>query len=130
MSEERSIAKTARVKYADIHFLQNGMIQILFDEEYHLELEDIEEIRNSIGENRLEQSRVLLVVPGAQGTISREAREAPMFQGDLDAIAVITKHLHQRILGNLYFKFKKEQFSNYKLFRNRKEAEKWLYTQI
>lgn len=106
------------------------MIQILFDEEYHLELEDIEEIRNSIGENRLEQSRVLLVVPGAQGTISREAREAPMFQGDLDAIAVITKHLHQRILGNLYFKFKKEQFSNYKLFRNRKEAEKWLYTQI
>lgn len=130
MSEERQIIESGTTKYCTINFRSDGILEILFNQEYHLEEEDILDIRkvtSAVGKN---QALYILVVPGADGTISKEAREMPMAQEGTTAIGIVTTMLHQRLLGNLYFKFRKSEFENYKLFKSQKLAESWLRNQI
>lgn len=75
----------------------------------------------------------LLVVPGPEGSITPEARTEPWMtlnsKSKFGAIGIVTKLLHQRILGTLYFKFKKAQYSQYKLFKSEEKAKTWLIEQ-
>jgi hypothetical protein len=72
----------------------------------------------------------LLVVPGPEGSVTNEARAIPFANMDgpygVKAVAIITKLLHQRILGKIFFKYKKEKFKSYQMFKNEKNAVAWL----
>jgi hypothetical protein len=75
----------------------------------------------------------MLVVPGPEGSITPEARTEPWMKlnsnSNFGAIGIVTKLLHQRILGTLYFKFKKAKYSHYKLFKSEEKAKEWLLQQ-
>lgn len=78
----------------------------------------------------LEKEVFLLVVPGPEGSITSEARSEPWIslnsKSTFGAIGIVTKLLHQRILGTIYFKFRKAQYANYKLFKTEAKAKAWL----
>ena len=126
MSEERQIIESGSTKCATINLRSDGILEILFNQEYNLEEEDILDIRKVTSVLGKDNPLYILVVPGVDGTISKEAREMPIVQEGTKAIGIITTMLHQRLLGNLYFKFKKAEFKNYKLFKSQRIAESWL----
>ena len=53
----------------------------------------------------------LMVIPVKYGSISKEAREMEMFTEGIYTkfigLAIVTSAIHQRLLGTLFFKFKK-----------------------
>ena len=127
MSEKREIVESFQTTYATVNLRNDGISEVLFIEEYELDVPQIKEIQAAIMKIGEKHPLFILVIPGQFGDMTKEAREAPMFESNnTKSIAIVTKYIHQRILGNLYFKFKKAQFSNYKMFRNKELATAWL----
>lgn len=127
MSEKRQIIESHQTDCATINLRSDGITEILFIEEYELDVPQIKQIQDAISKIGNNHPLYLLVIPGPLGGMTKEAREAPMFDiNNIRSIAIETKLIHQRILGNIYFKFKKAQFSNYKMFRKKALGEIWL----
>ena len=110
--------------------MSDGVTEIRFVEEYHLEISHLQQIKNITSPISDNQPLYLLIVPGASGSITKEAREEPMATKNTKAVAIIANLIHQRILGNLYFKFKNQHSYSNKLFRSENAALKWLYEQM
>ena len=131
MSEKREIIESHSTKYATISLRSDGITEIRFIEEYELVPQDVYDIQDGILKIGKSHPLYILVIPGPLGGITREARDVPMFKGSpAKAIGIVTKMIHQRILGNLYFKFKKEEFSNYKMLKTEALAEAWLIEEL
>lgn len=131
MPEGRKIIQSYQTSVARVNLRADGLTEIRFIEEYELDLPQIEEIQNAVLKIAEDQPLYILVVPGRFGDITEEARKTPLFRSErTKAIAVTVKHLHQRILGNLYFKFRKAEFSNYKMFSTIKKGEAWLLSEM
>jgi hypothetical protein len=125
------IIETYVIDLATINYRSDMITEMRFRDEYNIEIEDIKTIQAEIDKILENHALYLLVVPGPQGGISQEARDIPMFNAEnTQAIGIVAKLLHQRLLGNLFFKFNKAKFSNYKIFRGEKQAVKWLLSQI
>ncbi|MCB9225431.1 MAG: hypothetical protein R2780_12610 [Crocinitomicaceae bacterium] len=131
MSKERPIVAEYPVTVGNIIRLANGITEMRFNSEYLIDITELKEVQSVIDKIAETEDVYILVIPGPDGNMSKEAREAPMFSNNrTKAIAIIANMLHQRILGNLYFKFRKAQFTNYKLFKSEQNARNWLLLQM
>lgn len=131
MSEKREVIKSYPVGVGTVHLLANGIAEMRFNEEYIMDLEALENVQTAVNDIALNQDIYLLVIPGPGGIMTKEAREAPMFKNSrTKAIAIMVTMIHHRILGNIYFKFKKAEFKNYKLFKKEANAQEWLLQQM
>ena len=131
MSERREIIETYTTNCATINFRSDGITEVLFIDEYELDVPGIKAVQEAIMKIGVQHPLYIMVVPGPLGGITREARDFPMFDtNNTGAIGVVTKLIHQRILGNLYFKFKRAQFSNYKMFKDSEKIEVWLKSEM
>ena len=73
----------------------------------------------------------LMVIPVKYGSISKEAREMEMFTEGIYTkfigLAIVTSAIHQRLLGTLFFKFKKAKSPTpHKFFKSEQNAMAWL----
>ena len=131
MSEKREIIAEYSVEVGKLIVDSSRIIEMRFNEEYLIDLNNLKEVQNHIDNLAKSNDLYILVIPGPGGNITKEAREAPMFENHrTKAIAIIATLMHQRILGNLYFKFRKAHFTNYKLFKSEQSAREWLLLQI
>lgn len=112
----------------------DGIIEIRFkQDEYEVDVPDQLQILDACT-TLTDNGRIsfpLLVIPGRYGGITKEAREMEMFEtkvfGNMKAMAIVVRALHQRLLGTLYFSLKKNKPTYpYKLFDSVKNAENWL----
>lgn len=121
-----SIIKT---RITQVRLYQEGILLIEFIDEYEVDVEDIHEIRNALLSISRETPSKILVIPGRYGSITKDARELDMFRISDDqlflGVAIVTKQLHQKLLGTLYFKFKPKAYPH-KLFKSKEKALAWL----
>jgi hypothetical protein len=102
-------------------------------DEYEVDLPQQQEIHDAVFEltNNGSVAYHILVVPGIYGGITKEAREMEMFSKpafvNQHSMAIVVNSLAQRLLGNLFMKFKrnKPKFPN-KLFSNEESALNWI----
>lgn len=131
MSEKRKIIETHTTDCATINLRSDGITEVLFIDEYELDVPQILAVQKSILQIGASYPLYILVIPGPNGGITKEARDVPMFDSNATkAIGVVTKLIHQRILGNIYFKFKRTQFANYKMFKSQELAVDWLKAEM
>lgn len=129
MSEEREEIGKEKTRISEISLILDDIIQIDFIENYVVEVADIEEIRRALLKFTKGVSFKVLVLPGKNGSISKEAQEMEMFDVPdskiIKKVAIVTQQLHQQLLGTLFFKFKPKNYPH-KLFRNKDKAINWL----
>ncbi len=129
---ENSCIKT---RIADICLYDDRIVQLNFCEEYCVEIDDVIDIQNAIIQIQLTNVKNvgILVYAGRYGTISKEAREMDMFTFNEDKkikyVAIITKELHQKLLGTIYFKLRPKLYVN-KLFNSERKAIAWIKKKV
>jgi len=130
VSKEREIISKARTSIANLYLTSDNILEIRFIEEYVVEPDDIKEIRKALREISENPVDRILVVPGIHGSISKEARDFDMFDGEPKQeklmVAIVTGQLHQRILGTMYFRYVQRKKYQSKFFKKEKEAMEWL----
>lgn len=114
----------------EINDLDNGITEIRFHQKYVVDVAEMREIQTAISKVSELHPVYLLVIPGPEGSVTNEARAIPFTNmkgpNSVKAVAIITKLLHQRILGKIFFQYKKEKFKSYQMFKTEKNAVAWL----
>ena len=127
MSEKRKVVRSVSSDICTVSYLSNGITEIRFTEKYEVKDNDVEEISEMVSLISESKNVRILVIPGAEGSMHGDTqKDGFLINDNVSKIAIIAPLLHQRILGNIYFKFKKTKFSNYRMFRKEADAYKWL----
>ncbi len=113
-----------------IEFWDNEIVYIKLKDHIHIELEDSMKQHDFLkskydGINK----HIILVEPGRDTSISKEAREfatKPEANDMTMAMAVMVKSLAQRILINFIVNFTHKQSMKMKMFDNKQKAIQWL----
>jgi hypothetical protein len=129
MEKEATILKNkVSLEKADVILDDNYLVRIHIKENSDIETEDIERIqvakRKLIGQN----PHLVIFVPPKFGNISKEARELSASKEvcrNAIAKAIIVKTVSAKLIGNVFLKINKPPVP-VKLFKDEKDAEKWL----
>lgn len=107
--------------------IEEGVILITYKSKIEIELEDVIEIRNITHELANGKAYVSIYDAGDETTVTKEAREISANDGNITnrkAMAIIIKHLGQRIIANFFINFNKKMHPM-KAFNTKEEAIKW-----
>lgn len=108
----------------------DGIIEFRFVKKYEVDVDDIPKLQKAFNEvTNARPDQLLLVVPGEEGGITKEAREIDMYGPDrmsLKKLAIVTPRLHQKILGRLFFTFVRKPSYPYEFFGTEQNAVNWL----
>jgi len=130
MLEKRKIKDPViDVKIAAVFRFSEDVLCIEFIDEYVVDVQEIRDIRAALLQLSGGIPSKILVLPGRFGSITKEAREIDMFDIPdhqiITTVAIVTRQLHQKLLGTIYFKFSKRKYEH-KLFKDVEKALKWL----
>lgn len=107
--------------------IEEGVILVTYKSKVEIELEDVIEIRNTTHQLANGKEYVSIYDAGEETTVTKEAREISAKDGNIanrKAMAIIVKHLGQRILANFFINLNKK-IHPMKAFTNKDEAIKW-----
>ncbi len=107
--------------------IEESVILVTYKSKAEIELEDVIEIRNTTHQLANGKEYVSIYDAGEETTVTKEAREISAKDGNIanrKAMAIIVKHLGQRILANFFINLNKK-IHPMKAFTNRAEAIKW-----
>jgi len=107
--------------------IEESVILVTYKSKAEIELEDVIEIRNTTHQLANGKEYVSIYDAGEETTVTKEAREISAKDGNITnrkAMAIIVKHLGQRILANFFINLNKK-IHPMKAFTNRGEAIKW-----
>jgi hypothetical protein len=107
--------------------IEEGVILVTYKSKAEIELEDVIEIRNTTHQLANGKAYVSIYDPGEETTVTKEAREISSEAGNIQnrkAMAIVVKHLGQRILANFFINLNKK-IHPMKAFTTRDEAIKW-----
>lgn len=125
---------TVDTNLATLTLISEDIIELRFKyDEYEVDVKDQLEFQKAVSvfASNAEIKYSMIILPGRHGGLTSEARENEMFKSDafsdLKGLAIVTKALHQRLLGNMFLKFKKKKPSYpYKIFKTPEQAIIWL----
>lgn len=107
--------------------IEESVILVTYKSKAEIELEDVIEIRNTTHQLANGKEYVSIYDAGEETTVTKEAREISAKDGNITnrkAMAIIVKHLGQRILANFFINLNKK-IHPMKAFTNREDAVKW-----
>lgn len=124
------ITETIRLRVTTIDFWDNGITNILLDDNIEIVLADSTEQYKTLkarydGKNRYK----ILVEPGRYTSISKEAREFSSVQERNNmtvATAVLVRSLAHRIIINFLINFTQKQNMKMRMFDSKEKAIEWL----
>lgn len=112
---------------ATCHLLEEGVILITYKNDVEIDIDEVIEIRNTTHQLADGKAFVSIYDAGDDTTVTKEAREISAKDGNIanrKAMAIIVKHLGQRILANFFINLNKK-IHPMKAFTNREDAVKW-----
>ena len=123
---------TIKVNCYTIKRIDQNIIEISMEDNYHIELEDNIALKEKILQIEKNTEDIsFLFVSGEHTTISKEAREySSRNRIYCKAEAVVVHKLYQRIIVNFMINFNKKSKANrnMKIFTDRQEGLKWIQT--
>ena len=137
-SSTKEFSDSVETDLAIVKIRQDEILEIRFKtDDYEVDVKDQLDIELAVLNltDFGKKSFHILVVPGPNATITKEAREMEMFTSEAyrtqKSMAVVVIGLAQRIIGTLYFSLKKTKPNfPYKFFNSEAGATLWLKQQI
>jgi hypothetical protein len=127
-----SVIESVEDRVSNIDFWDNGIIFIKLKNNIQIELEDAnKQFLYLKGKYDGVHKHIILVEPGLDTSISKEAREFstnPQSNEMTAATAVIVKSLAHKLLINFIIKFTHKQTMKMKMFDDKQKAINWLLT--
>lgn len=127
MVEKRNNIK---LNSCNISFRKDGIVEVIFENQLLLELEDCYEIMETYKTHIGDKKVPILHIIGKYMNATKDAREfGASAEGLKNSIAeaYVFDSLPHRIIGNFYMKFNKPSVPT-KFFKTKPEAEVWLKT--
>ncbi|MBV6484285.1 MAG: hypothetical protein KFKLKKLM_00781 [Flavobacteriales bacterium] len=112
---------------ATCHLLEEGVILVTYKNNVEIDINEVIEIRNTTHQLANGKAFVAIYDAGEDTLITKEAREISAKDGNITnrkAMAIIVKHLGQRIIANFFINLNKK-IHPMKAFTNREDAVKW-----
>jgi hypothetical protein len=117
---------------ATCELIEEGVILVTYKDKVEIELEDVIELRNVTNQLACGKDYVSIYDAGEETTVTKEAREISTKEGNIQkrkAIAIIVKHLGQRIIANFFININKKMHPM-KVFGKKEDAIKWAKQQL
>ena len=112
----------------DITLREDGIIHMKFKSDYLVEIKDLKDIVEAVGELGNGKKFLNLIEGGLYTNISVEARKYSICDENniyTIADAFLVKSLAQRLMANFYIRFDKPKLPT-RFFDSKEEAEEWL----
>lgn len=121
-----------KIKCAEIELLDNGIVQLKYQHDYEVELEDVKEVEKVF--IQLSEGGAIFCLMDTSGRFNIYSNEAQKFlskeasivrEEKIKASAVVIDNLANRMIARFFSKFFKPKFAM-KIFSNRENAILWL----
>lgn len=129
-------SKQINIDCASIELLENGIILIMYEPDYEVELKDVKEVEKAF--IQLSDSSKIYCLMDTSGRYINFTSEAQKFlsseasivqEGKIKASAIIINNLPNRLFAKLFSNFFKPKFPM-KIFSNQKDALNWLKSEM
>lgn len=118
---------TIELNKAICELIEEGVILITYKNKVEIDIDEVIEIRNVTHELANGKEYVSIYDAGDETTVTKEAREISTKDGNIanrKAMAIIVKHLGQRIIAKFFINFNKKMHPM-KAFNTKEEAIIW-----